>query len=326
MTTKNIYFLLLILILSACSSDDKPNPQNPINNTPTSTVVIPVVEPESEFNDTEDLGKIENNLAIETSGIVASSQNKDMFWIHNDSGDAARIFLINKNGKDGGTFSIEGATNQDWEDIAMATFADGSYLYLADIGDNTAVLNTYSIYRVKEPKINTFQAGNYKLSVADRIVFRYPDGSRDAETLMIDPKTKDLYIVSKRENRKRIYTLKYPNYLTGINTAEFLTEINASVPVANDETSLVENFITSGAISPDNKEIVLRSYTKVFYWKRKTADESITDVLKRAGRSVPYMREPQGEAITWAADGSGYLTTSEQSGNTKASLFFYKKK
>src|SRR4051812_12104938 len=44
-------------------------------------------------------GKIESPGVKESSGIVASRQFKDVFWTHNDSGNAPVIYAITREGK-----------------------------------------------------------------------------------------------------------------------------------------------------------------------------------------------------------------------------------
>jgi hypothetical protein len=64
---------------------------------------------------------------------------------------------------------------------------------------------------VPEPRVEANQAPvELTLAGAETIIFQYPDGDRDAETLMIDPRTKDLYVVSKREASARVYRAAYP--------------------------------------------------------------------------------------------------------------------
>ena len=38
---------------------------------------------------------------------------------------------------------------------------------------------------------------------------------------------------------------------------------------------------------------------------------------------LPYLPEPQGEAICWKADGGGYYTVSEEHDDIPAHLYFY---
>ena len=56
------------------------------------------------------------------------------------------------------------------------------------------------------------------------IEFNYSDGSRDAECLLSDPITSNLYIVSKREMNARLYELKFPFNYKNTNIFEFKSE------------------------------------------------------------------------------------------------------
>ncbi|MCH8980718.1 hypothetical protein IH922_01720, partial [candidate division KSB1 bacterium] len=160
-----------------------------------------------EFGDRLDLGLINNDSLNEVSGLAASRKNSNVLWTHNDSGDENRVFAIDANGKHLGTFLIEGAEARDWEDIAVGPgpIAGKQYLYIGDIGDNLSQFEIKHIYRVMEPEVNCDQPPlDATLSGVEAISFQYPDGKRDAETLMVDPLTKDIYIVSKRESNVRV--------------------------------------------------------------------------------------------------------------------------
>ena len=146
------------------------------------------------------------------------------------------------------------------------------------------------------------------------------------ECLLIDQKTKDVFIVSKRETSKRLYKITASSIVAGGTAkAEFVRELNFSKPISTDSKFVTAAYITGGSISTDNSEILVKNYYEVYYWKRK-AGESISDALSRTPKTVPYKMEPQGEAISFASDGNGYYTISELDGSGPVRLYFYKKK
>lgn len=270
------------------------------------------------FENPIDNGLLENKSINEASGLIASVQNSDYFWTHNDSGDSNRIFLIDKNGKGTREFFLEGATNRDWEAISSATFPEGTFLYIGEIGDNNAQYSSCAIYKVAEPKISTSTPQTNSLSNVQKITFKYPDGPRDAECLLIDQQTKDIYILSKREHNQRLYRLPYPQSFSQTITAEFLTEVSFSLGTNK------AFYITDGCISADNQEILIKNYLQVFHWRRQT-NESIADALKRPATLLPYNAEPQGEGISFSSDYSSFFTISEESDN-KIPVHFYQSK
>ena len=176
------------------------------------------------------------------------------------------------------------------------------------------------------------------LTNIDCIKFQLPDGSRDSEAMMIDQLTRDIYIISKREQKVNLYKLTYPQSTTEIMTAELVfpkLEFNQyeerSVSKDGEETlingyhSAYYNQIVSCDMSQDGQEILIKSYSSVYYWKRN-ANESVVDMLKRTPQLLPYTPEPQGEAITFDLQRAGYYTLSEERGKLPQRLFFYKRK
>lgn len=185
---------------------------------------------------------------------------------------------------------------------------------MGEIGDNNAQYTYKNIYRLKEPVLNNLNKGQFIVSDAvETITFNYQDGSRDAETVMVDPQTNDIYIVSKREDQVQVYLLEYPQSLTDT----LVLPVIKTLPFTR---------ITAGDISANGLEIVIKTHTAIYYWKRNDS-ESISEALTQKAKLLPYYKEPQGEAIAWLKDGSGYMTVSEKSENDIVPvLYLYKRK
>ena len=265
-----------------------------------------------EFGDRLDLGLISNDSLNEASGLAASRKNPNVLWTHNDSGDENRLFAIDANGKHLGTFLIEGVEARDWEDVAVGPgpIKGRQYLYIGDIGDNLSKFDIKYIYRVAEPEVLRNQPPvEATLSEVETIAFQFPDGTRDAETLMVDPLTKDIYIVSKRESKVRVYRAPYPQSTTETITLEYVASLNL-------------NNVVGGDISPSGNEVVIKTYSAIYYW-HKPPDEKWVQMFEKDPVRVPYVPEPQGEAVCWRADGLGYYTISEEPGGIPSHLYFY---
>lgn len=262
------------------------------------------------FEAAEARGKVENNLITEASGMAAGINNPDLLWTHNDSGNDPIIFLLDEKGMDKGSFVLKGVENRDWEDMTSGPGPDEdkNYLYVGEMGDNTASYEQKYIYRFEEPILGDPE----EIKIFDTISFKFPDGKRDAECLMIDPATKDLYIISKREPEVGVYRASYPQTTTGINMLEKL----GSIPYHN---------IVAGDISADGSGILLKTYSKILYWER-FKNEPILQALQKDPVQITYDPEPQGEAIAWKKDMSGFFTLSEERHGIEAILYFYKRK
>ena len=268
---------------------------------------------------------LDDSRMDETSGIAASRANPGYFYVHNDSGDSSRFFAIKPDGHLRGIFYFNGDPRlgslgvKDCEDIAVGIGPDSgaSYVYVGDIGDNFSHRKYITIYRIKEPGLpaDTSTSVPARLTIgrlrADPLFLQYPDGPRDAETLMADPIDKLLYIVSKREDSVHVY----------------------STPLdfrAHDTVTLTRNtnlyfsgkgkWITAGDISAKGDQILIKSYRKVYYWRRP-AGEPVWKTLQHTPTLLPYFVEPQGEAIGFSIDGKSYYTVSE---GVKPELYYYR--
>ncbi|MDG3004427.1 hypothetical protein [Paludisphaera mucosa] len=129
----------------------------------------------------EPLGRFDARLIPEASGVVRSRRRPDVFWVHNDSGNAPVLFAVRKDGKVLRAFDVA-APNLDWEDVAID---DRGRLYIGDIGDNKGFLRLRAIYRVDEPDPSGPAGGPLKPTAAT-FYARSGDDRFDAEGLVID--------------------------------------------------------------------------------------------------------------------------------------------
>ena len=247
-------------------------------------------------------GKTLHPFVNEISGIADSKVNPGYLWGQEDSGNPPQLYLISHDGTVSKKLYIKGVTNRDWEDMALS----GNEIYIAETGDNGQVYPEYSFYKFPEPLATTDT-----IRAVDVIRFKYADGSHDAEAFLIDPVSKDIYIITKRDNPSKVYKLTHPYSLNSMNTA---TEV----------ASLVYSGVVSASISADGKEIMVKTYPAIFYYKR-AAGETIEQALQKAYVTLPYKMEPLGEAVTFAYDNSGFYTLSEKGFGTSVSLYFYKR-
>jgi len=263
-----------------------------------------------------------NNLArtdlLEISGVAASRINAGILYIHDDSGNPSQVYLTDGIGADKGTLTLTSVGNRDWEDIAVGPgpIAGISYVYVGDIGDNDSKYSSVFVYRFPEPDLTgkTLPFIN-NITAVDAIELKYPDGPRNAETLMVDPLTKDIYIASKESNISKIYVARYPQSTT-------------SVTVLSPVAQLYFNKTTGGDISPDGTEILIRSNQLIWYWKLAAGTGISAGLLTQPQIAPYYNNEPQGEGVGFAADGTGYYTDTEIKGypGKLATISFYKRK
>ena len=303
-----VLFFLLLGVFSCNKNDD----------------FAPVNISESNFSKAIDLGEIENTRLIEVSGIISSKKHPGFFWAQNDSGNPNSIYLLDSTGRGTKEVSIKGAANRDWEDLSLFVESNGtSTIFLGDFGDNNSAWPFCILYWITEPDVSSLP--NISSVNSSSITFTIPDGSRDIECMLIDQKSKDIYLVSKRDFKKRLYKISASKLVPSARVvAEFIEELNFSTPPSMDNSLQKASYITSGTVSKDNSEIIIKSYSQLYYWRRKSG-ESIEDALMRPSKNIEYLVEPQGEAISFNTTGSAFVTISESLTSSPSHFFLYKK-
>ncbi len=248
----------------------------------------------------------------EASGLAASRKNAGALYTHNDSGGLNAVFVINKMGETMGKILLDGIKNRDWEDIAVGPGPDrnSSYLYVGEIGDNRAVHSSVFVYRFKEPILPA--DSNYILNISDldRLEIVYEDGARDAEALLVDPSTADIYLISKREEQVGLYLIEYPQSVATVNIAKKV----ATLPLS---------MVTAADISPDGKKILVKTYTGIWQYKVRRK-QTIAQAVQGKAKAMKYKIEPQGEAVAWDSSGKGYYTLSERNRELPLFLYYYR--
>ncbi|MER6997575.1 WD40 repeat domain-containing protein [Streptomyces sp. NPDC000410] len=229
---------------------------------------------------------IKDPRITESSGLAASRVHPGVYWTHNDQ-DEPRVFAVDaKTGETVATVTLSGVGKpRDMEAISIGP--DG-YVYVGDIGDNADSWKHVWIYRFPEPralKDITVQATQY--------VVQYEGGPRNAEAMMVHPKTGRVYIASKHEDGGGLYEGPARLATGATNVFRRIGEVP---------------WVTDGAFSPDGTELVLRSYfsARGYAWSGG-----------RLGKEHPVGAPIQGqsESVTYTSDGSALMfgTEGEQS-------------
>jgi len=258
-------------------------------------------------------GKIKSKDIEESSGIAASRCQNGVLWTHNDSGDDAFIFALNKAGESLGTWRIPNAQNIDWEDIASYKGSDGKcFVYVGEIGDNKSKRTEHAVYRVLEPNTSGADASSDRKhplisEPAEVVRFVYPDYDQDAETLMVHPQTGDVYIVTKRiSGPAGVYRLR-PQFNTDtVQKLEKVAEI--SVP------AIPNGLITGGDISADGKSVILCDYAEGYELTLPNGSSNFDDIWQQTPEPVELGKRPHGEGVTYSFDGTSIFASSEGKG------------
>jgi hypothetical protein len=227
--------------------------------------------------------RLEDPRILESSGLALSRRHEAVLWTHNDSDDGPRLYAVGSDGRTLATLTLGGAAARDWEGLAAGRDDRGRpALFVGDIGDNNGVWPEVAVYRVAEPatlRDATVPAVRYRL--------RYADGPRNAEALLVDPRSNRLYVASKDESGGSLY--RAPARLRS-------DQVNVLRRVAR-----VPPVVTDGAFLPGGRGFVLRDYQGAHLYRAPG---------RRAG-SFELPLQFQGESITATADGRSVLAGSE---------------
>ena len=259
---------------------------------------------------------------MEASGLAASRANVGIYWAHNDSGDTARAFAFGSGGAAFATVTLAGADAFDWEDMASGPGAspDADELYFGDIGDNARARTEIVVYRVAVPKLyrvaepqpaDGLPQYTRTLTGVEKLTLRYPDGAHDAETLMVDPVSGDIIIVTKDGGGSQVFRAPGTLDASATTTLEQVARIDFSqlkkrAEFGDDAPPLARAggaLATSGDISPSGDIIAIRTYSAVWLWSRAPG-QSIGEALAAAPCEAASAAEAQGEAIAFDADGA----------------------
>jgi hypothetical protein len=249
-----------------------------------------------EFGRAETAFNITDARVDESSGVAPSFRVPDTYFTHNDSGDSARFFRFDSKGVVKNEYRVANAKNVDWEDMATAKLDGVPYVFLGDIGDNSKRRKSIFVYRVLDPGDNVREVAanaTYELT--------YPTGPQNAETLLVHPKTGDIYVISKSTGDSQVYFLSSPK-TSGKYTLTQLGHFRVGGFIKESRR------VTGGAFSPDGRHVVVRTYMGAYEFPVKSAG---AEWWKEEPRKIRTNFDHQGEAISYSLNGSELYTTSE---------------
>ena len=298
---------VMVLLAVACGGDDAADP-GPVPAEVASALCAASAVP------SDPGATLRSTTLTELSGLVAGRRSTGIWWAVNDSGNEGRLHVVGPAGEDGGTVAVDGAANVDWEDLAAGPGPEGDLLYIADIGNNIGDRVTVPIDVVTEP--DAVAGLPPSIPVERSIELTWPDGARDAETLLVDPRTSALVIFTKSyTGPAEVYvadgTGVGPTPMTKVGTVDLRAA--AAVPADDAPINVVLGLgaPTGGSVTEAGDVALVRTYGTALAWPRNE-DQSLAEaIVDNEPCEVPTAFEEQGEAIAVDPDGGGYRTIGE---------------
>jgi hypothetical protein len=223
---------------------------------------------------------IKDPRITESSGLAASRLHPGVYWTHNDQDNGPYLYAVDgASGETVARVALSGVGTP--RDVEAISIGPGNKIFVGDIGDNLGGTWPYVwIYELPEPKELKDQTVK-----ATQYVVKYADGARDAESMVVHPKTGRVYIIDKNEDGGHLY--EGPAKLSSSGTNVFRP------------TAPVDLWATDAAFSPDGERLAVRGYLGGIWYDWNGGK------IQRKGRiSVPL---GQGESATYTADGAKLL-------------------
>jgi hypothetical protein len=267
-------------------------------------------------------GHLARDELLESSGVASSTTQSGLLFTINDSGHDPILYATDSTGADRGAWRVTGATNDDWEAIAVGPCAgsDGpnaarsvseQCVYIGDTGDNAARKQTRTIYRVSEP---TAESAGFlgATPAAARLQYNYPDGPQDVEAMYVGPGG-DVVLISKRPSEDgsgrlrpaRVYRLSAAAWTEPMPATAELVD---SLPIVPG--SAPWRAITDAALAPDNRHVAVRTYTQIFMFAAEPGTGAVVTSTAPAICNVAALGVV-GEGVAWLDALGRLVLTSE---------------
>jgi hypothetical protein len=252
----------------------------------------------------------------EASGIGVGIASPGVVYVQNDSGDSARFFAVDAStGTTLAVYTVPGARNVDWEDLAVARDARGvPSVWLADIGDNDATRDEVRIYRVDEPVVDRHRVGLQLTTTAPSVWrLRYPDGPTDAEALTVAPGGAGYVVTKSFFGESSVYAVPAIADPTRVQTLRRVAAIRFSMTGTPGGPSAIGQLTATGAgMSADGRLLAVRTYTDAYLWPVSGGD--IAAALRGSPIRLALPEQRLGEGV--AVQRSTLLVDSEGVGST----------
>ncbi len=219
---------------------------------------------------------VDDPRTSESSGLAVSPADPGLVYTVNDSGHDPVVYVIDTGAAAVvGTTALGGADAGETDPEAVAVDGDGT-LWLGDIGDNLRGRDDVALYALPAP-------GPGEASVTpQRYPLSHPDGPADAETLLADPVSGAMWVVTKGLLSGSVLQVPDPLAATS-NSLELVPDV------------AVPGLVTDGTVLPDGSAAVLRTYERAYVYR-------LPDWEPVGDFALPP--QEQGESLAALPDGS----------------------
>ncbi len=191
-------------------------------------IVLPVFA-QIEFK-YDHITNLDTSILNEVSGIQTSIKIGNRLYYINDSGDSAQLYYTENNNFSVKSIALENVKFTDTEDLTILQNGCNGVdcIIIGDIGNNKFDRDTLTLYFVQEKKYFGKRVAPYHI-----LEIRFHSNNFNLEAMAIEPKTKDLYFLSKKSKENdvigisQLFRIKYKDLFShNPITLEFVDDID----------------------------------------------------------------------------------------------------
>ena len=248
----------------------------------------------------------------EISGTIYIPET-DLVWSIQDSGNENIIYGLNSKYEIEKSITIENTENIDWEDITKDQIGN---IYIGDFGNNDNDRKDLCIYKIDKNALDKQTAiPSYKVSFYYREQTEFPPKKKnliyDVEGFFEFKNNFYLFTKNRSKNMDGSANLyKIPN-IAGTHEAQLMGKLETCSDYQNCA-------ITSVAISPDQKTVVVLSHSKIWTYSNFEND----DFLNGIKSEINLNHFSQKEAVCFK-DNKTLLIADEKSKKTGGKIYEY---
>lgn len=244
-----------------------------------------------------DVGTLADADRDEVSGVAPSVANPGVLWVHEDHGGDPAFYAVDYTGAALGTLTLDGATNEDWEAMALGACGDGDCLWVADVGDNAFERDDYALYRVPEPRVG-WAGGLDATAVPERFPIAYAEGRRNVEAMFLTPDGRPVLLTKRGDGLSEVFVVDT------LVPDEVATPRLVGTIATREEGVDSGGFVTSADLWVDGTRVLVRTYERA--WELDLGDAGLDGIVGAAPIEVPFPDVARVEAVAYDATLRGF--------------------
>lgn len=303
-----------LLLLLACadkpgaggSSDpgDTDTESDTVTDTDTDTATgSPWATPCSALTAPVQTGAVVDASLDELSGVAVSRSQPDVLWVHEDHLGAAAVTALNPAGETLATVTLEGASNHDWEDIAVGTCGETSCIYIGEIGNNDGDRTELGVYVLAEPDLADIIDGAVTVTDWTWYGLAYPDVVENSEALAVSSGGLPV-VLSKEYEGETSDVYRYPA-LDAVSDSPLIALGTLSTGEAGAGGGAA---VTAADLWPDDSRMLVRTYARIYEVDLSDGLENLSSAPVTA---LTGASEMHGEAIAYDPWKGGFWQLAE---------------